>query len=75
MCHVKNNDGDSEIIANVIANDLDDKLVVWSFDRSQATTNSKVSIMCGASIHVYSELNWYKDGVFIESSTGFVNYF
>lgn len=70
VCHVKNDDGHSEAMANVLVNDLDDGLIVWSSILGQVTANTNVSIACGASIHLYSELNWYKNAVLVGNSTG-----
>lgn len=54
-----------------MVNDLDDQFVVWSEGQDPVTANEDLSIICGASAHKYAtELNWHKDGVLVENSSG-----
>ena len=69
-CHVRNVDGHSEIIANAIVNDFDYALGTWSSPDGQVASNTRVSLICGASVHLCTELNWYRDDVLVDNSTG-----
>lgn len=60
-----------ETKANLIVNDLDNDLSVWSENTLPISIGDDVSVWCGASAHKYAnELNWYKDDVPIQSGNG-----
>lgn len=63
--------GSGEAKANLVVNDLDDDLSVWSKNTLPISVGDDVSVWCGASAHKYAnELNWYKDDVLIQSGNG-----
>lgn len=61
--------------ANLIMNDLNDDLSIWTDNTPPISIGDDVSLWCGASAHKYAnELNWYKDNVLIQSGNGkFIN--
>lgn len=66
-----NSMGDAKARANLIVNDLDADLIIWTENVPPISIGDEVSIMCGASAHKYAnELNWYKDNVLIQSGNG-----
>lgn len=60
--------GFGEARANVIVNDLNEDMTIWSENEPPISIGDEVSVTCGASAHKYAnELNWYKDDVLIQS--------
>lgn len=68
-CAAKNAVGYAEITANVIVNDLNDAFIVWS-PTEIPVADEEISIICGATIYIYTEVNWYFNDVLVENSTG-----
>lgn len=67
--------GSGEAKANVIVNDLNEDLLVWSENETPISVGDDVTISCGASAHKYAnELNWYKDDVLVKSDDGKYNW-
>lgn len=63
--------GFGEAKSNLIVNDLDSDLSIWTENTAPISIGDDVSIWCGASAHKYAnELNWYKDDVLIQSGNG-----
>lgn len=57
--------------ANLILNDMDEDLSIWSENELPISIGDDVSVWCGASAHKYAnELNWYKNDVLIQSGNG-----
>lgn len=74
QCMAINAMGNAKAGANLIVNDLDEDLSIWSENDPPIAIGDEVSIMCGASAHKYAnELNWYKDNVLIQSGNGKLN--
>lgn len=66
--------GVSESKANVIINDLNEDLAIWSENEPPISVGDDVSVTCGASAHKYAtELNWYKDDALITSGDSKLN--
>lgn len=55
----------------VLVSDLEKDLMIWnsSID-SDISIGDELFLTCGALAYVTRDFNWYKDGVFIENSTG-----
>lgn len=70
-CGAKNSEGTNETSANVIVNDLNEDLIIWSDNELPISSGDDVRVTCGASAHKYAtELNWFKNGVLVNNSTG-----
>lgn len=66
--------GFHEASANLIVNDLDEDLLVWSENDPPISIGDDASLWCGASAHKYAnELNWFKDNAPIKSGNGRIN--
>lgn len=60
--------------ANLILNDMDEDLSIWTENELPISIGDDVSIWCGASAHKYAnELNWYKNDVLVRSGNGKMN--
>lgn len=74
-CRAYNMMGSGEAKANVIVNDLNEDLLVWSENETPISVGDDVTVSCGASAHKYAnELNWYKDDVLVKSDDGKYNW-
>lgn len=70
-CMAINSVGVGQAKANLVVNDLDDDLIVWSNNTLPISYGDDVSVWCGASAHKYeTELNWYKDNELVQSGNG-----
>lgn len=68
QCVAVNDVGLSEAKANLVLNDMDEDLSVWTKNDLPISIGDDVSLWCGASAHKYAnELNWYKNDVPIQS--------
>lgn len=66
-----NSMGFHEAKANLIVNDLDADLSIWTENVPPIAIGDDVSLWCGASAHKYAnELNWYKDEQLIRNGNG-----
>lgn len=70
-CMAINEMGFGQAKANLILNDMDEDLSIWSENELPISIGDDVSVWCGASAHKYAnELNWYKNDVLIQSGNG-----
>lgn len=69
-CEAQNSVGDTRTIADVIVNDLKEDFSIWSDNELPISSGDDVTVTCGASAHKYAKVDWYKDDVLIENSTG-----
>lgn len=72
VCHVKNDEGHAEAMAYAMVSDLDRTIDIWGPVPGPAVANEDTSHICGASVFMYTEINWYREGVLIENKTGTV---
>lgn len=55
----------------VLISDLEKDLMIWNSSiNSDISIGDELNLTCGALAYVTRGINWYKDGVFIENSTG-----
>lgn len=71
ICEAMNSQGSGEVRANVIVNDLNGELIIWSDNELPMSAGDAVSVVCGASAHKYAtDLKWFKDNDEVLSSDG-----
>lgn len=68
-CLATNDWGTNEKTQNVVVNDLEEDMAIWSSEVSVGS-NRLISVTCAASTFHFKEVNWFKNGKLVENSGG-----